>query len=137
MERVIKGVHLIPVGMANAFLINGDDGLTLITPVTRIRRQPSSARSAKLGARSQRRCRYDQGGRERALHVVGRPAWRPSVSATHWVNVPEALKGIDWRGRILIDATNAHMDPDPDISLAGVTRSRAALTLTGRTHRRA
>jgi predicted dinucleotide-binding enzyme len=43
------------------------------------------------------------------------------------VNVREALKGIDWRGRILIDATNAHMDPKPDISLAGVTRSRAAL----------
>jgi predicted dinucleotide-binding enzyme len=41
--------------------------------------------------------------------------------------VPEALKGIDWRGRILIDAMNAHMDPVPDISLAGVTRSRAAL----------
>jgi 8-hydroxy-5-deazaflavin:NADPH oxidoreductase len=49
------------------------------------------------------------------------------ILATHWVNVPEALKGIDWRGRILIDATNAHMDPVPDISLAGVTRSRAAL----------
>jgi 8-hydroxy-5-deazaflavin:NADPH oxidoreductase len=49
------------------------------------------------------------------------------VLATHWVNVPEALKGIDWRGRILIDATNAHMGPKPDISLAGVTRSRAAL----------
>jgi predicted dinucleotide-binding enzyme len=49
------------------------------------------------------------------------------VLATHWVNVPEALKGIDWRGRILIDAANAHMDPKPDISLAGVIRSRAAL----------
>ena len=49
------------------------------------------------------------------------------ILATNWVNVPEALKGIDWRGRILIDATNAHMDPKPDISLAGVTRSRAAL----------
>jgi hypothetical protein len=49
------------------------------------------------------------------------------ILAAHWVNVPEALKGIDWRGRILIDATNAHMDPVPDISLAGVTRSRAAL----------
>src|SRR5215469_7129498 len=48
------------------------------------------------------------------------------ILATHWVNVPEALKGIDWRGRILIDATNAHLDP-PDVSLAGVTRSRAAL----------
>jgi predicted dinucleotide-binding enzyme len=49
------------------------------------------------------------------------------ILAVNWVNVPEALKGIDWRGRILIDATNAHMDPKPDISLAGVTRSRAAL----------
>ena len=51
--------------------------------------------------------------------------------ATRWVSVADALKGIDWRGRILIDATNAHMDPVPDISLAGVTRSRAALN--GRT----
>jgi 8-hydroxy-5-deazaflavin:NADPH oxidoreductase len=49
------------------------------------------------------------------------------ILATNWVKVAEALKGIDWRGRILIDATNAHMDPKPDISLAGVTRSRAAL----------
>jgi 8-hydroxy-5-deazaflavin:NADPH oxidoreductase len=49
------------------------------------------------------------------------------ILATNWVNVAEALKGVDWRGRILIDATNAHMDPKPDISLEGVTRSRAAL----------
>jgi len=49
------------------------------------------------------------------------------ILAVHWVNVREALKGIDWRRRILIDATNAHMDQKPDISLAGVTRSRAAL----------
>jgi predicted dinucleotide-binding enzyme len=49
------------------------------------------------------------------------------VLATKWLNVPDALKGIDWRGRILIDATNAHVDPVADISLAGVTRSRAAL----------
>jgi predicted dinucleotide-binding enzyme len=48
------------------------------------------------------------------------------ILATHWVRVPDALKGVDWRGRILIDATNAHLEP-PDISLAGVTRSRAAL----------
>jgi 8-hydroxy-5-deazaflavin:NADPH oxidoreductase len=54
------------------------------------------------------------------------------VLATHWVKVPEALKGIDWRGRVLIDATNAHMDTKPDISLAGVTRSRAALESNGR-----
>ena len=49
------------------------------------------------------------------------------VLAAHWPKVPGALKDIDWRGRILIDATNAHADPVPDISLAGVTRSRAAL----------
>jgi 8-hydroxy-5-deazaflavin:NADPH oxidoreductase len=49
------------------------------------------------------------------------------ILATNWVNVDEALEGIDWRGRILIDATNAHMDAKPDISLTGVTRSRAAL----------
>jgi predicted dinucleotide-binding enzyme len=49
------------------------------------------------------------------------------ILAVHWVKVREALKGINWRGRILIDATNAHMDQKPDTSLAGVTRSRAAL----------
>jgi len=49
------------------------------------------------------------------------------VLATNWVNVPEALKGIDWHGRILIDATNAHMNSKPDTSLEGVTRSIAAL----------
>jgi glyoxylase-like metal-dependent hydrolase (beta-lactamase superfamily II) len=30
VKRVIEGVHVIPMGMANAFLIEGDDGLTLI-----------------------------------------------------------------------------------------------------------
>ncbi len=30
MKRVIKAVHIVPMGMANAFLIEGDDGLTLI-----------------------------------------------------------------------------------------------------------
>ena len=49
------------------------------------------------------------------------------ILATNWVKAADALKGIDWRGRILIDATNAQVDPVPDISLAGVTRSRAAL----------
>src|SRR3984957_10616411 len=48
------------------------------------------------------------------------------ILATHWVSVADALMGIDWRGRILIDATNAHLEP-VNISLAGVTRSRAAL----------
>jgi len=30
VKLVIKGVHMVPMGMANAFLIEGDDGLTLI-----------------------------------------------------------------------------------------------------------
>jgi glyoxylase-like metal-dependent hydrolase (beta-lactamase superfamily II) len=30
VERVIKDVHIAPMGMANAYLIEGDDGLTLI-----------------------------------------------------------------------------------------------------------
>jgi hypothetical protein len=29
-KRVINGVHVVPMGMANAFLIEGQDGLTLI-----------------------------------------------------------------------------------------------------------
>ena len=41
------------------------------------------------------------------------------ILAVNWVNVREALRGIDWYGRILIDATTSHMDPKPDISLAG------------------
>src|ERR1700726_2938226 len=49
------------------------------------------------------------------------------ILATRWVNVPEALKNIDWHGRTLIDATNAHMDTNPDISPEGVKRSIAAL----------
>src|SRR5580692_11257637 len=27
------------------------------------------------------------------------------ILATRWVNVPEALTGIDWQGQILVDAT--------------------------------
>jgi glyoxylase-like metal-dependent hydrolase (beta-lactamase superfamily II) len=30
VKRVIDGVHIVPMGMANAYLIEGDDGLTLI-----------------------------------------------------------------------------------------------------------
>jgi glyoxylase-like metal-dependent hydrolase (beta-lactamase superfamily II) len=30
VKRVIKGVHVVPMGFANAFLIESDDGLTLI-----------------------------------------------------------------------------------------------------------
>lgn len=47
--------------------------------------------------------------------------------ATNWLSVPEALKGIDWHGRILIDATNAHVDAKPDISAEGIARSKAAM----------
>jgi hypothetical protein len=30
VKRVIDAVHMVPMGLANAFLIEGDDGLTLI-----------------------------------------------------------------------------------------------------------
>src|ERR1700732_5491075 len=30
VKRVIEVVHVVPMGMSNAFLIEGDDGLTLI-----------------------------------------------------------------------------------------------------------
>ena len=30
MKRVIEGVHVVPMGTANAFLIEGNEGLTLI-----------------------------------------------------------------------------------------------------------
>lgn len=55
------------------------------------------------------------------------------ILCVNWKRVQEALKGITWHGQILVDATNAHMDDPADISLAGVTRSRAALAKTGRT----
>ena len=51
VKRVIKGALIVPMGMANAFLIEGDDGLTLIDAVTRIKRRPSFGRSARLAAR--------------------------------------------------------------------------------------
>ena len=49
------------------------------------------------------------------------------VLATRWGHAPAALKGVDWRGRILIDATNAHLNLEPDGSPAGIARSLAAL----------
>ena len=49
------------------------------------------------------------------------------VLATRWGHAPAALKGVDWRGRILIDATNAHRNLEPDGSPAGIARSLAAL----------
>ena len=57
------------------------------------------------------------------------------ILATNWADAPQALEGIDWVGRILVDGTNAHSgahrDEKPDISAAGVARSVAALA--GRT----
>lgn len=55
------------------------------------------------------------------------------ILCVNWKQVQEALKGITWRGQILVDATNAHLNIPADISLAGVTRSRDALAKTGRT----
>src|SRR3954464_1930923 len=54
-----------------------------------------------------------------------------TILAMNWTSVPEALSGIDWKGRILIGGTNAHKDAKPDLSLDGVARSIAALN--GRT----
>ena len=48
------------------------------------------------------------------------------IIATRWVNVPEALTGIDWQGRILSIKQRAY-GFEPDLSLAEVARSRAAL----------
>src|SRR5258708_19594957 len=44
------------------------------------------------------------------------------ILATQWVNVPEALKGTDWHGPILIDATNAPFGPKPHFPRAGVQK---------------
>ena len=55
------------------------------------------------------------------------------VLCANWKRAQEALQGIVWSGQILVDATNAHVDDPADISLAGVTRSRAALAKTGQT----
>ena len=49
------------------------------------------------------------------------------ILAVHWVDAKKAVEGIEWNGRILVDATNAHADSPADLSLAGIARSRAAL----------
>ena len=49
------------------------------------------------------------------------------VLATNWVDAPHALKDVDWRGRILVDGTNAHKDAAPDTRQDAVTKSVAAL----------
>src|SRR5882757_10042740 len=55
------------------------------------------------------------------------------IIAVRWAQAKEALQGIDWNGRILIDAMNAHAELEGDTSLEGVTKSRAVLARTGLT----
>ena len=50
-KRVINGVHVVPMRMANVFQIECDDGLTLIDPGFRVRRPPSFRRFAGLAVR--------------------------------------------------------------------------------------
>jgi hypothetical protein len=47
-KRVINNVHVVPMGMANAFLIEGDDGLTLIDAGLPAK---EAGRSARLAVR--------------------------------------------------------------------------------------
>jgi predicted dinucleotide-binding enzyme len=55
------------------------------------------------------------------------------IIAVRWVQAEEALRGVDWNGRILVDAMNAHAELEGDTSLEGVTKSRAVLARTGLT----
>jgi predicted dinucleotide-binding enzyme len=49
------------------------------------------------------------------------------ILASIWAHVPTALGGIDWQGKILIDATNSHMGEQPSTGNAAVARSLDAL----------
>jgi 8-hydroxy-5-deazaflavin:NADPH oxidoreductase len=53
------------------------------------------------------------------------------ILAVRWGDAEKAVQGLPWAGQILIDATNAHVGTD--ISLEGVTKSRATLAKSGRT----
>ena len=55
------------------------------------------------------------------------------ILATNWADAPEALNGVAWGGRILVDGTNAHMGEKSNASAVGVAKSVAALE--GRTSR--
>jgi len=55
------------------------------------------------------------------------------ILCVNWKHAQEALKSVSWDGQILVDATNAHVGFPVDISLEGVTQSRAALSKMGRT----
>ena len=53
------------------------------------------------------------------------------ILAVRWGDAKKAVQGLKWDGQILVDATNAHVGTD--ISLEGVTKSRAELAKAGRT----
>lgn len=55
------------------------------------------------------------------------------IIAVRWGHAEEALKGVDWNGRVLVDAMNAHAELEGDLSLEGVSKSRAKLADTGLT----
>ena len=55
------------------------------------------------------------------------------ILSVKWTDAKDALKDIKWHGEILVDATNAHMDIPPDLSLEGIARSRAVLAAAGKT----
>ncbi len=49
------------------------------------------------------------------------------ILAVNWVDVEKAVEGLQWNGQVLVDASNAHAATPPDMSSAGIVRSRAAL----------
>lgn len=55
------------------------------------------------------------------------------IISVRWVHAQNALQGVDWTGRILVDAMNAHAEEQGDLSVEGVTKSRAVLAQTGST----
>jgi hypothetical protein len=56
------------------------------------------------------------------------------IICVNWLQAEEALQGVDWTGRVLIDAMNAHAELRPDVTeWDDVNKSRAALADTGST----
>ena len=53
------------------------------------------------------------------------------ILAVPWGDAQKAVQGLTWNGQILVDAMNAHIGTD--VSLEGVTKSRAELAKAART----
>lgn len=53
------------------------------------------------------------------------------ILAVNWVDVGKALSKLDFMGRILVDATNAHSALPPDLTAEGIARSLVALNGRG------